>query len=109
MSGGSSKKKSSSSSGGSSTPTSSNPTQTVQPFMPEMDIALAQQLAAGFGGNPADFMAAFQQTYSPMQVPKNPVYSTPSGSTSPKTTTTPTPAAPGNGGWDNGAETYWGR
>ena len=53
------------------------PGTTVQPFMPGNDIALAQQLAMGYGGNPADFMAAFQQTYAPMQVPKNPVYTAP--------------------------------
>lgn len=48
-----------------------NPTSTVQPFMPGMDQSLAQQLAAGFGGNPQDFLSAFSQVYSPMQVPQN--------------------------------------
>lgn len=48
-----------------------NPTSTVQPFMPGMDQSLAQQLAAGFGGNPQDFLSAFSQVYSPMQVPNN--------------------------------------
>jgi hypothetical protein len=38
------------------------------PFMPGAENALAQQLAAGYGGNPADFLAMFQQTYAPMQV-----------------------------------------
>jgi hypothetical protein len=46
----------------------SGPMMTQQPFMPGMDTALAQQLAAGYGGNPADFLAMFQQTYAPMQV-----------------------------------------
>ena len=50
------------------------PSMTVQPFMPGMDQALAQQLSAGFGGAPADFLAAFQQSYAPMQVPTNAVY-----------------------------------
>lgn len=48
-----------------------NPTSTVQPFMPGMDQTIANQLAAGFGGNPQDFLSAFSQVYSPMQVPQN--------------------------------------
>ncbi len=66
------------------TPSGPSPTQTVQPFMPGNDNALAAQLAAGFGGLPADFMAAFQQTYAPMQVPTGATYQ-------------PTPATGGGG------------
>lgn len=44
------------------------PMMTQQPFMPGMDMALAQQLAAGYGGDPASFLAQFQQTYAPMQL-----------------------------------------
>lgn len=44
------------------------PMMTQQPFMPGMDMALAQQLAAGYGGDPASFLTQFQQTYAPMQL-----------------------------------------
>lgn len=42
---------------------------TVQPFMPGMDNLLAQQLSAGFGGNPQDFLAQFANLYAPMKMP----------------------------------------
>ena len=58
-------------------PANPNPTSTVQPFMPRMDQMLAQQLAMGFGGTPQDFLTAFAQTYAPMQVPQNAVFTPP--------------------------------
>ena len=41
----------------------------MPPFMPGFDNMLAQQLSQGFGGMPQDFLRAFSQTYSPMQMP----------------------------------------
>lgn len=45
------------------------PGKTVDPFMPGMDSAIAAQLAAGYGGNPADYLASMMQYYAPMQIP----------------------------------------
>lgn len=45
------------------------PMETVQPFMPGYENALAHQLAAGFGGAPQNYLNAFDQSYAPMQVP----------------------------------------
>jgi len=42
---------------------------TMQPFMPGFDQAIADQMGQGFGGKPADYMAAFQKIFSPMTVP----------------------------------------
>ncbi len=80
------------------------PSTTVQPFMPGMDIALAQQLAAGYGGNPQDFMAAFAQTYAPMQVPNNSTYTPPVTPNAPSAPKTPDTGARRGSSWSGGGQ-----
>jgi hypothetical protein len=65
------------------------PMQTVQPGMPGQIDALSQQLAAGFGQQPADIMTQLMQYYQPMSLPNY----APVTPTTP-TPTTPTPATP---------------
>lgn len=59
--------------GGSSKPKTNTPTtapmQTIQPGMPGQISTLADQLAAGFGQQPADILAQLQQYYQPMSIP----------------------------------------
>lgn len=45
------------------------PMQTIQPGMPGQISTLADQLAAGFGQNPADMLSQLQQYYQPMSIP----------------------------------------
>lgn len=66
------------------------PMMTQPAFMPGMDMALAQQLAAGYGGDPASFLAQFQQTYAPMQL----LDTRPQPAPATPTPTTPTPTTP---------------
>ena len=55
------------------------PMQTIQPGMPGQISTLADQLAAGFGQNPADMLSQLQQYYQPMSIPNYaPVATTPS-------------------------------
>ena len=100
--GGSSGSKSSGGKSDKNKPEPPQPGTTVQPFTPGMDVALAQQLAMGYGGNPQDFMAAFQQTYAPMQVPSNATYQVPPkpGKTpkAPRSTPNPGTSVPSTGG-----------
>lgn len=72
-------------------PATTQPMQTVQPGMPGQISTLADQLAAGFGQQPADIMAQLQQYYQPMSIPNYaPVPPTPAA---PKPTApSPTPA-----------------
>lgn len=70
------------------TPTT-QPVQTIQPGMPGQISTLADQLAAGFGQQPADIMAQLQQYYQPMSLPNYaPVTPTPTPTPAP---VTPTP------------------
>lgn len=41
----------------------------VQPFAPGQQQALAQQMAWGFGGNPAQWIARMDKIYSPYTLP----------------------------------------
>jgi len=45
------------------------PMTQVPAAMPGQLDALSQQLAAGFGGQPADLLALMNQYYQPMQLP----------------------------------------
>lgn len=67
---------------------------TVQPFMPGMQQALADQLAAGYGQQPADLMTYLSSIYKPMTVPD---YSAKPTTTTPAPTPVPAPA-PSNAG-----------
>lgn len=67
------------------TPTT-QPMQTVQPGMPGQISTLADQLAAGFGQQPADVMTQLLQYYQPMSLPN---YAPPAPAPA-----TPTPAVP---------------
>ncbi len=104
--GGSSSSKSSSQSSAAAAPATPTPQpgNTVSPFMPGMDIALAQQLAAGYGGNPQDFMAAFAQTYAPMQVPSNPTYTPPATPAKPATSVPSVGATRPGSAWSGGGQ-----
>lgn len=44
-------------------------TRRVSPFMPGYDRAIAEQLGMGLGGAPNDYLAAFNQIFSPMNIP----------------------------------------
>jgi len=69
------------------------PMMTQQPFMPGMDNALAQQLAMGYGGDPATYLAQLMQTYAPMQI----LDTRPGATPTPGTPGTPsTPSTPSN-------------
>jgi hypothetical protein len=72
----------------------SMPTDIVQPSMPGQLDAISQQLAAGYGQQPADIMAQLMQYYAPMQLPD---YG-PQSSGTPSPTTTPTSSSSGYGG-----------
>jgi len=63
-------------------PTPQQPTTTMQPFMPGMQQALADQLAMGYGQQPADLMAYLSSIYSPMALPD---YSRPASTPAPTT------------------------
>lgn len=71
------------------TATNTTPMQTVQPGMPGQISTLADQLAAGFGQQPADILAQLQQYYQPMSLPN---YAPVTPVTPAPTTTTPKPA-----------------
>ena len=66
------------------------PMQTIQPGMPGQISTLADQLAAGFGQNPADMLSQLQQYYQPMSIPNY----APVAPTAPTSPTTPTPHSP---------------
>ncbi len=68
------------------------PMQTIQPGMPGQISTLADQLAAGFGQNPADILAQLQQYYQPMSIPN---YAPGATVTPTATTSTPTTSRPG--------------
>lgn len=89
--GGSSKKSSTDSAA--TTPTPQQPTMTVQPFMPGMQQALADQLAMGYGQQPADIMAYLSNIYKPMTLPD---YSKPASTPAPATGG-PSPVSGGKG------------
>lgn len=74
---------------------------TQQPFMPGMDQALAQQLAAGYGGDPSAYLAQLMQTYAPMQILDTRPGATPAPTTPTPTPTTPSPTTPS---WQNGGD-----
>lgn len=82
--------------GGSSTPKPTNttmPMDTVQPSMPGQLDAISQQLASGYGQQPADIMSQLMQYYAPMQLPD---YSPqPAPTPTPKPTPAPKPAPRG--------------
>lgn len=65
--GGSSKKSTTDSKA--TTPTPQQPMMTVQPFAPGMQQALADQLAMGYGQQPADLMGYLSSIYKPMTIP----------------------------------------
>lgn len=65
------------------------PMQTIQPGMPGQISTLADQLAAGFGQNPADIMAQLQQYYQPMSIPNYAPVTPATTPTTPKPVTTP--------------------
>ena len=90
--GGSSKK--STTDNAAATPTPQQATMTMPAFMPGMQQALADQLAAGYGQQPADLMTYLSSIYKPMTVPDysaQPAPATPS----PQSTATPAPRALG--------------
>lgn len=58
------------------------PTTTMAPFAPGMQQALADQLAMGYGQQPADIMAYLSSVYSPMTLPD---YSRPASTPAPTT------------------------
>lgn len=69
------------------------PTTTMQPFQPGMQQALADQLAMGYGQQPADIMAYLSSIYKPMTVPDySPKAATPQPT--PATATTSAPLQP---------------
>lgn len=88
MSGGS---KSSSKPAATPAATNATPMQTIQPGMPGQISTLADQLAAGFGQQPADILAQLQQYYQPMSLP-NYAPVTPAATPVTPTPTTPKPA-----------------
>ena len=93
--------------------TATTPMQTVQPGMPGQINTLANQLAAGFGQQPADILAQLQQYYQPMSLPNYaPVTPTPATPATP-TPVTPKPTPPKTrgivgGGWGGRRERTWG-
>ena len=86
--GGSSKKSTTPSAA--ATPAPQQATMTMQPFMPGMQQALADQLGAGYGQSPNDLMTYLSSIYKPMQVPD---YSAKPTTTTPAPAPAPTPAA----------------
>ena len=94
--GGSSKK---STTDNAATPTPQQATMTMPAFMPGMQQALADQLAVGYGQQPADLMTYLSSIYKPMTVPDYSPQAAPTPATpSPQSTATPAPRALGQSG-----------
>ena len=82
--GGSSKK--STTDNAAATPTPQQATMTMPAFMPGMQQALADQLAMGYGQQPADLMTYLSSIYKPMTVPDYSAQAAPSPATPASTT-----------------------
>ena len=63
------------------TQTPQQATMTIPAFMPGMQQALADQLAMGYGQQPADLMTYLSSIYKPMTVPDYSAQATPAPAT----------------------------